>query len=98
MLYKVSDRETIPSLVAAVGFTAAKLAPTTGTIYYALIQAVGGNVRFCIDGSIPSISLGLRLPKDSTVEVWGTEAMANFLCIDDGGTAKLEVVYMGVGV
>jgi len=101
MIYSVSDRETISDVSTAggVGFTAAKLAPTTGTIYYAVVQAVSGNVRFTIDGTAPvAATTGMRLLQDDSVEVWGTTALAAFLAIDDGGTAKLEVVYMGVGL
>jgi len=99
MLYAVSDRETISTLTSSIGFTAAKLAPTRGTIHYAIIQAIDGVVRFAIDGTAPiANTTGLRLLQDASVEVWGSEALKNFRCINDGGTAKLEVVYMGVGL
>ncbi len=98
MIYAVSDRETISSLTTAVGFTAGKLAPTTGTLYYARIQAIDGNVRFTEDGTTPTSSKGFRLLQDASVEVWGSDSLGDFLCIDDGGTAKLEVHYYGVGV
>ena len=90
-VYTVKDRETISSLATAIGFTAAKL---TAGLQYAIIQAISGDVRFIIDSSTPSTSLGLRLTQDSSVEVWGTKEMANFRCINDGGTATLEVIYM----
>lgn len=90
-VYTVKNRETISSLTTAVGFTAAKL---TANLMYAIIQAIDGDIRFTIDGTTPTSSLGLRLTQDSSVEVWGTKEMADFLCIDDGGTAKLEVIYM----
>ena len=99
MIYSVSDRETIDdvSTGGGVGFTTAKLAPTGYTIHYVIIQAIDDPVRFTIDDTAPvADTTGLRLTKDSSVEVWGAKAMANFLCIDDGGTAKLEAVYMGV--
>ena len=60
-------------------------------------RSVDGDVRFCVDGTTPTSSKGLRLTQDSNVEVWGAGALTNFRCIDDGGTAKLEVVYMGRG-
>lgn len=98
-IYGVSDRETISTLTSSIGFTAAKLAPTIGTIYYAVIQAIDGVVRFAIDGTAPiANTTGLRLLQDASVEVWGSEALKNFRCINDGGTAKLEVIYMGVGL
>lgn len=93
-IYNVSDRETVSSVSASVGFTSSKL---VAYLQYAVIQAIDGNIRFCIDGSTPSTSKGLRLLQDASVEVWGTEAMSKFRCIDDGGTAELEVVYMTRG-
>ena len=99
MIYQVSDRETISdvSTTGGEGFTTAKLTPTGYIIHYAIIQAIDDAIRFTIDGTAPvADTTGLRLTKDSSVEVWGGTDMSNFLCIDDGGTAKLEVVYMGV--
>lgn len=90
-VYNVSDRETISSLVSSVGFTSAKL---VAYLQYAVIQAISGDVRFTIDGTTPTSSLGLRLLQDASVEIWGTTAMFKFRCINDGGTATLEVVYM----
>ena len=90
-LYKVKDRETISSVSASVGFTSSKL---TANLVYALIQAISGNIRLAIDGSTPSTSLGVRLLQDASMEIWGTEAMSKFRCIDDGGTATVEVIYM----
>ena len=89
-IFGVKDRETISSLTTAVGFTSTKL---TAALMYARIQALGGNVRFTVDGTTPTASVGLKLTENSTVEIWGTTALANFRCIDDGGTASLEVVY-----
>jgi hypothetical protein len=89
------DRETISDVSASVGFTSNKIPPTANRVEYAIIQAVGGNVRYAVNGATPSTSLGLRLTQDSTVEVWGDRDLTNFRCIDDSGTATLEVVYMG---
>ena len=91
-IYRVSDRETISSVSSSIGFTSTKL---VAYLVYAIIQAVDGDVRFTIDGTTPTSSLGLRLTEDSSVEVWGGQAMTDFRCIDDAGTASLEVVYMG---
>lgn len=98
MIYSVSDRETVGSIAASggVGFTAAKLIPTGYIIHYAIVQVVDSDCRFCIDGTEPTSSKGLHLCEDESVEIWGATAMADFLAIDDSGTAKLEVIYMGV--
>ncbi len=95
MIYSVSDRETISSVSTAIGFTSGKL---VAKLHYARIQATDGNIRYTIDGTTPTSSIGLRLLQDASIEVWGTTALGDFLCIDDGGTAKLEVLYMGVGL
>lgn len=94
MIYVVVDRETISSVSSSVGFTSSKL---TVQVDYAKIQAIDGDIRITIDGSTPSTSLGFRLLQDAQVEVWGGDALRDFRCIDDGGTAKLEVIYMGSG-
>ncbi len=93
-LYSVSDRETISdvSTSGGVGFTSTKL---TAYLMYAFIQAIDGDIRFTIDSTAPTSSKGVRLLQDSSVEIWGSKAMTDFLCIDDGGSAKLEVIYMG---
>jgi hypothetical protein len=95
MIYKVIGRETISSLASSIGITSALI---TNRVVYAVLQAVSGNVRFTIDTSTPTTSLGLRLLQDASVEVWGQEALDAFRCIDDGGTATLEVVTMGTSV
>ncbi len=90
-VYTISDRETISSLSSSVGFTSDKL---VADLVYALIQAIDGDIRFTTEGTAPTSSLGIRLLQDGSVEIWGRPAMDDFRCIDDGGTAKLEVIYM----
>lgn len=97
MIYVVIGRETIASVSSSTGFTAAQIPPTKLQVDYAIVQAVGGPVRVCIDGSTPTASLGIRLVEDDSMEVWGAGAMTDFRAIDDGGTATLEVIYMGHG-
>ena len=97
MIYKVKARETIASLVAAVGLTATYLPPTSRDTLFAIVQAIGGDVRFTVEGTTPvAATTGHRLVEDGTVELWGAE-MTDFLAIDDGGTAELEVTYYGSG-
>ena len=96
VIYTIKARETIGSLVAAVGFSAANIPPTLNSTY-ALVQAVDGDVRICADGTTPTATKGIRLTEDSTIEVWGGTSLKDFKAIDDGGTAKLEVVYFGGG-
>jgi hypothetical protein len=96
MITKPNGRETITSLVAATGLTAAKI---TNSTIYALVQAIGGDVRFTLDGSTAPVAAttGHRLVQDSSIELWGHDEMKNFSAIDDGGTAQLEVTYNGAG-
>jgi len=99
--YSASDRETLASLTTAVGFDTTKIPPTEAAKYveYARIQAIDAALRFSVgEGVTPTSSLGLRLTTNSSVEIWGEKDMKNFKCIDDGGTAKLEVVYMRLTV
>jgi hypothetical protein len=95
MIYKVIGRETIASLAASVGFTSTYIPPTDKRTTYAVIQVVGGDCRFTIEGTTPTADKGIRLPEDSSAEIWGSDALTAFRCIDDTGTAKLEVIYMG---
>jgi len=98
MIYKVLSRETVSSVAASIGFTATKLVDAQGRslgVTYALCQPISGDIRICVDGSTPTTSLGVRIPEDTPFEVWGSKSLDNFRCIDDGGTATLEVVYYG---
>lgn len=97
MIYTVKGRETIDDVSSSIGFTSTKIPPTTLNVIYAFTQAIDGDVRFTIDGTTPTATKGARLTEDGSLEVWGVEAMTNFRCIDDDGTAKLEVIYMGRG-
>lgn len=98
MIYVVKGRETITGLSAAKGFSAAQIPPTSLNVIYAVAQPTGGAIRICIDGATtPTSSKGIRMLKDAIFEVWGAGALKDFLCINDGGTAKLEVIYMGQG-
>jgi len=97
-IYVVKNRQTIDDVSVPVGFNAAYIPPIEKDTIYAMVEAVDGDVRFCIDGTIPAADKGFRLTEDSSIEIWGSAALSDFLVIDDGGTAKLEVVYHGQGV
>ena len=97
MIYVVEGRETIPSLVSLVGFTAAQIPPTSVNVIYAIAQPVGGDIRLCIDGTVPTSTKGIKMLENTTFEIWGSGALTHFRCINDGGTATLEVIYMGQG-
>lgn len=96
-IFVVKNRETIDDVSVAIGFTAAYIPPTEGNTIYAFIQAIDGDVRICIDGTTPTPDRGISITEGSSIEIWGATALRNFLAIDDGGLAKLEVVYHGQG-
>lgn len=95
MIYTVKGRETITGLDEATGFTEASISPTAVDVIYAVVQALDQAVRFCIDGTTPEAALGMRLTANSSVEIWGDEALGNFLAIEEAASASLEVIYMG---
>jgi len=97
MIYVVKHRETIASVSSSIGFTSTYIPPTSLGVTYAFCQAIDANVRICLDGTVPTSSKGIKILQNGTFEVWGSNALTNFRVIDDGATAKLEVIYMGVG-
>ena len=97
MLYTVVGRETIAGVAAATGFTAANIPPTQLRTMYALVQALSGPVRVCVDGTTPTATKGLKIGTEESIEVWGGESLENFRAIDDGAVATLEVIYFGRG-
>jgi len=99
MIYTAIGRETISDVSSATGFTTSKIPPAEKRVIYALVQVIDGNVRYCIEGTTPEDDLGVRLTQDSTMEVWGAEALKNFRAIDDADSSGsiLEVIYFGHG-
>ena len=97
MIYVVKDRQTVTPLTGSIGFTSTYIPPTSIDVIYAVVQAVDGPIRVCIDGTPPTSSKGMRFLKDTIFEVWGGGALAAFRAINDGGSANLEVIYMGRG-
>ena len=97
MIYSVKGRETITSLTDSVGFTPAQIPPTKPNVIYAIVQPVGGAIRICMDGTTPEATKGIKMVANTIFEVWGSAALIAFRCINDGGTATLEVIYMGQG-
>lgn len=94
-------RETISSatLAAATGLTDTQIPPTKPNVYWAVVQAIGGNVRFTLDGVTAPVAAttGHILVQNGTVELWGDSELQGFSAITDGGAASLEVTYYGVG-
>jgi hypothetical protein len=94
--HTVRGRETISSLSTAKGLTASHIPLLDGKCRFAIVQPVGGNIRFTLDGSTPPVAAttGHILVQNSFMDLWGDE-LAKFSCINDGGTASVEVTYYG---
>ena len=97
MIYSVTGRETVASVATSIGFTAANIPPANKNVAYAIVQPLSGAIRVCIDGTTPTSTKGIKFAIEDIFEVWGDSAIRNFRAIDDGGTATLEVIYMGRG-
>ncbi len=94
----IRGRETINSLATAVGLTTTYIPMLDPKCRCAIVQPVGGNIRFTLDGATDPVAAttGHILVQNSFLELWEQE-LAKFKCINDGGTAKLEVTYYGEG-
>ena len=96
MIYTVINRERL-SPTSSTGFTAAQIPPTAQQVEYVRIQALNGDIWYTTDGTTVTSSVGMKLPENSVIEIHGSQAMTDFLCIDDGDGADLECKYMGHG-
>lgn len=89
----------------AVGFTSAKILPTTGSFAGLQARAViisveTATVRFTIDGTTPVVTgvsqVGHLLPIGGSYEITGEKNVANFKCINAvaGSGAILVATYL----
>lgn len=99
-IYTVLGREQIADISdsGGTGLTAAQIPPTKPNVIYAQIQVQESDMRYTLDGTAPTTDLGFILAENGIIEVWGAQALANFLAIDNTDTdALLEVIYFGAG-
>ncbi|KKN26605.1 hypothetical protein LCGC14_0872980 [marine sediment metagenome] len=97
-IYRVLGREQIADISASggTGLTATQIAKPG--IIYAQIQVQESDCRWRVDGGAPTASQGMYLAENGIIEVWGKQALENFLAIDDtAADALLEVIYYGGG-
>ncbi len=105
MIYKVIGRENIAVGATAVGFTASQL---TVDVVYAMVQVLpkkaDGNTAGAIkcteakDATPVAVTTGFLFNPGDIFDVWGNDALAAFLAIEETATAAyLEVVYYGRG-
>lgn len=99
-IYAVIGRERIAdiSTEGGVGLTTSQIPPTKSHVIYAQIQVQESDMRYTLDGTAPTTSLGFILAENGIIEVWGGQALRGFLCIDNtDNDALLEVIYYGQG-
>ncbi|MBM4285815.1 MAG: hypothetical protein FJ128_11300 [Deltaproteobacteria bacterium] len=93
------DYEVITVSTTAVGLTGTKIRPTSGTFKGLTAQAVlvsldNGDVRFRIDGGLPTASNGHSLTSGDTLVLNGSQSLLNFRAIRQGDTnGILRVTY-----
>jgi hypothetical protein len=79
----------------AVGFTAATFGPSTGTpALSATVQCETAQVRYRIDGTNPTATVGTLLEVGDEIVVWGTMDIQSITFIRTGGVSgQLNVHY-----
>jgi hypothetical protein len=95
------DYEEVTVGVSAVGCSQVKIKPTTGpyarlSARAALVSLENGDIRFRIDGGLPSASLGHYLTSGDTLVLTGTQAIQQFRgirCGDTSGVLKVTYFY-----
>lgn len=89
--------ETITVSTTAIGPTAGTRAPSSGAAKAAIICNPGtsNDVRFTIDGTTPTASIGMRLAPDSIVVIQGEANVANLKMIrEDAADVAVPVTYL----
>jgi len=93
------DYEEITVGVTAVGLSSTKIMPTTGpyarmSVRATMISSENGDIRFRIDGGLPSASSGHYFNSGDTLVLAGTQAIQQFRAIRGADTdAVLKVTY-----
>lgn len=89
------DDITIDATAGGVPLTAAKLNPATGTRCRAVFFSVdGAAVRFTMDGTAPTSSVGHLLADGGSLMLHGQTALKNFRAIRSAGvSATARVTY-----
>jgi hypothetical protein len=93
------DYEEITVGDSAVGMSSTKIKPHTGpyarlSARATLISLENADIRFRVDGELPSVSSGHYLTSGDTLVLTGTQAIQQFLAIRSGDTdGGLRVTY-----
>jgi hypothetical protein len=96
-MIKGGDFETIADLSASVGFTAAKLRPTSGDFagkvaHRAIIQPLVNPICFNYFGAAATVD-HLKLAVDDVFILYGIDDLEDFRCIQTAAGAQLRVHY-----
>jgi hypothetical protein len=93
------DYEEVTAGVTVAGFSQDKIMPTTGpyarmSARAVLVTSEVGDIRFRIDGGVPSTTLGHYFTNGDTLVITGTQAIQQFRGIRCGDTdGVLRVTY-----
>ncbi len=96
--YRWAARERITVSNTAVGFTAATYKPTTGDfkgICANIARCVpeSADIRYRVDGTDPTASVGRRIYEDGEFYIIGTQNIKKFKAIRTNTDATLDVEY-----
>lgn len=78
--------ETIAVSTTAIGPTAATIAPAAGKAQVAVINPADQDIRYTLDGTTPTASIGLRLAAGDTAVIHGYGNISRLLMIREDGT------------
>lgn len=96
IIYNLRNTDVIASLSSSVGFTDSKISDDElEKLHYVLIQPQGGAVHYQTSGDAAATNAGIHIGDHAVVEIWGSDAIKNFRCIDDGGSATLSCKFYG---
>jgi hypothetical protein len=90
--------ETITVSNVAIGFTAAKIIPTSGDFLGKVCQAVfctleTDSIRFTLDGTTPTSAIGHLLNAGQNLTLKNPSDISNFRAIRVTGDASLKVTF-----
>ena len=98
LLRDAFDHEVITVSTPAIGLTAGKLAPSTGSggppAEAALISCAGAGVRYWLDGATPTASEGHPLAAGETILVHGQNNLRGLRFVRETADAALAVTYL----
>lgn len=97
-LFEPYDFDTITVSASAIGLTASKYtAPPLEPLkeaQYIIITSETNNIRYRIDGTNPTASVGHLLTAGSTLTLTGFSTIKNFKAIATGADATIMATYL----